>query len=79
MIVTVEIHLCDLCDGEEGKENPATHQYSHPDLLDGDWFDGCKKHTDEMRDAGGYTIRKIKKLETREAAESFGTATPEKG
>ena len=57
-IKTIEIRICDLCESEDGKEIVAAYQYSNPDLLDGMWFDGCKKHTDQMRNTGDYEIRR---------------------
>lgn len=56
----IEQRICDLCESEDGKETAATLQYSNPDLLDGVWFDSCKKHSDQMRNAGGYEIRRVK-------------------
>ncbi len=59
-IKTIEKRFCDLCESEDGKNTVATHQYASPDLLDGWWFDGCKKHTDQMRVTGGYKIRRVR-------------------
>ena len=56
----IEQRICDLCESENEKEIAATCQYSNPDLLDGWWFDSCKKHADQMRDTGGYEFRRIK-------------------
>ena len=56
----IEQRFCDLCESEDGKEIAATRQYSKSDLLDGWWFDSCKKHADQMRDTGDYEIRRIK-------------------
>ena len=55
----IEQRICDLCESEDGKEIVATRQYSNPDLLGGIWFDSCKKHADQMRDTGGYEIRRV--------------------
>ena len=56
----IEKRFCDLCEFEDEKNIVATHQYSNPDLLDGVWFDSCKKHTDQMRVTGDYKFRRIK-------------------
>ena len=56
----IEKHFCDLCECEDGKDTPATQQYSKPDCCDGLWFDGCKKHADQMRQSGGYKFRPVK-------------------
>ena len=55
----IEIRVCDLCETEDGKDTPATTQYSKPDLCDGVWFDSCKKHADQMRQSGGYDFRRV--------------------
>lgn len=60
MLVKIERRFCDLCWSEDGRYTLATHHYAHPTLLEGLAFDGCRKHTDQMRDAGGYTITPIK-------------------
>lgn len=59
-IKMIKRHICDLCESEDGKEVVATYQYSNPDLLGDIWFDGCKKHTDQMHASGGYEFRRIK-------------------
>ena len=59
-IKTIKLHICDLCESEDGKEVVVTHQYSDPELLNGFWFDGCKKHIDQMRNTGSYKVRRIK-------------------
>ena len=60
----ITIRICDLCWSEDSTETRATHQYRSPSVMAGEWFDGCRKHTDQMREAGDYTVRRIKRTES---------------